>query len=299
MAKKTFIQEYHYNEEFWYINTLPKSTFLNIELMGITHADSSYHISRRAQWDMYIFEYVTSGVGYIHCNDKKYTVRSGDAYIIRNFTEHEYYADKHQPYQKVWGNISGSLIDHLMLLFNLSEPVILRHVDLSEYFTKMRDQLDNQYDIEKLSTIVFGMIFKMSESFLPQEKQNLTLAERMRHYIDKNLNNRVTTADVAKHFHVTPIYASRVFKAQYNETINQYIINTTLDIAAQWLKSSDFTIGEISDLLGFCNDNYFANQFKKHHGISPKQYQLQHRLKGSCNRPISKTKSSDSANIAK
>ena len=79
MAREKFIQEYYYDEEFWYVNTFPKSTLLNIELMGITHADASYYISRRAQWDMYILEYVVSGVGYIRCNGKKHTVRSGDA----------------------------------------------------------------------------------------------------------------------------------------------------------------------------------------------------------------------------
>ena len=292
MLKESFIQEYYYDEEFWHINTLPKSTLLNIELMGITYADTSYHISRRSQWDMYVFEYVISGVGYINCNQKKYTVKSGDAYIIKSFTEHEYYADKQQPYQKIWVNISGSLVDQLMSLFNLSEPVILRHVDLSEHFTKMRELLDGEYDTEKIASTIFAMMFKMSESSNPHEKQNLPLAEKMRQYIDQNLNNKITTAKVAEHFHTTPIYASRVFKAQYNQTINRYIINATLDIAARWLKNSDFTIAEISDLLGYCNDNYFANQFKKYHGISPKQYQLQYRLKGPCNRPTAQSNAS-------
>ena len=285
MAKEKFIQEYYYDEEFWYINTLPKSTLLNVELMGITHADSSYYISRRSRWDMYVIEYVVSGVGHISCNGKRYTVRSGDTYIIKSFTEHEYYADKQQPYQKIWANISGAFVDHLMLMFNLSDPVILRHVDLSEYFTRLRGQLDEKYDVEKLAAIIFGMIFKISESSNPYEKQNLPLAEKMRQHVDQNLNNKITTAEVAEHFHVTPIYASRVFKARYGQTINRYIINSTLDIAARWLKNSDFTIAEISNLLGYCNDNYFANQFKKYHGVSPKQYQLQYRLKGPCNRP--------------
>ena len=293
MAKEKFIQEYYYDEEFWHINTLPKSTLLNVELMGITHADASYYISRRSRWDMYVIEYVISGTGYINCNGKKYTVHSGDSYIIKSFTEHEYYADKQQPYQKIWANVSGALIDHLMHMFNLSDPVILRHVDLSEYFTRMHSQLDEKYDIEKLATIIFGMIFKISESANPYEKQNLPLAEKMRQHIDQNLNNKITTAEVAEHFHVTPIYASRVFKARYNQTINRYIINSTLDIAARWLKNSDFTIAEISNLLGYCNDNYFASQFKKYHGVSPKQYQLQYRLKGPCNRPTVTERNTD------
>lgn len=293
MAKEKFIQEYYFDEEFWYVNTLPKSSLLNIELMGITHADSSYRIARKDQWDMYIIEYVINGVGHIRCNDQKYTVGAGDAYIISSFTNHEYYADEDEPYQKIWINVSGSLIDHLLLMFNLSEPVILRHLDMTEYFSRMREQLDSEYDLEKIASIMFGMIFKFSDSFSPQQKQNLSLAEKMRQHIDKNLNKRITTSDVAAHFHITPIYASRVFKSQYGQTINQYIINSTLDLAAQWLKNSAFTIGEISDILGYCNDNYFANQFKKYHGISPKQYQLQHRQKTSCNRPSSRNKNTE------
>ena len=116
-------REYYYDEEFWYINTLPKSTLLNIELMGITYADTSYHISRRSQWDMYVFEYVVSGVGYINCNQKKYTVKSGDAYIIKSFTEHEYYADKQEPYQKIWINILK--LEALMQLFRYSITTLI------------------------------------------------------------------------------------------------------------------------------------------------------------------------------
>ena len=156
---------------------------------------------------MYVIEYVVSGVGHISCNGKRYTVRSGDTYIIKSFTEHEYYADKQQPYQKIWANISGAFVDHLMLMFNLSDPVILRHVDLSEYFTRLRGQLDEKYDVEKLAAIIFGMIFKISESSNPYEKQNLPLPEKMRQHVDQNLNNKITTAEVAEHFHVTPIYA--------------------------------------------------------------------------------------------
>jgi len=286
LKKNNFFQEYHYKEELWFINTDSQSPVLNVELTGITYADPTYHIRRKALWDMYILEYVTDGIGYIRCNGQKYTVGKGDCYIIRNFTDHEYYADPQNPYQKVWVNLSGALVDHLLDVFNLSEPVIVRHADLSDCFERLRRQLEIEYNLEQLSQIILNMIFKISESFKPHEKQNLPLAEKMKIFIDKNIYKNISTADVAEHFHITPLYASRAFKKHYQQTINQYINESALKLSAQWLKTSDYTIGEISDMLGYCNDNYFSNQFKKRFGCSPKQYQLQHRQKRICNNPV-------------
>ena len=130
------------------------------------------------------------------------------------------------------------------------------------------------------------MIFKMSENFNVIPEQNLSLAERLKMYIDKNLKQNLCTADVADRFHITPIYASRVFKAKYQQTINQYIMSSTMELAKQWLKNSSYTIREISDMLNFCNEKYFSAQFKKNYGISPKKYQLMHNKVTPCNVPV-------------
>ena len=288
MKRRAFFQEYYYNEDFWYVNTAPKNSLLNIELMGITYADTAYRVRRSDQWDFYILEYVTDGVGHIRCNGKNYTVGKGDVYLISKFTDHEYYADPETPYKKLWINVSGDLVDQLLLLFHLSEPVIVRHVDLAESFERLRHQLDLEYDLEKIGSIIYSMIFKMSETFNVIPEQNLSLAERLKMYIDKNLKQNLCTADVADRFHITPIYASRVFKAKYQQTINQYIMSSTMELAKQWLKNSNYTVREIAEMLNFCNEKYFSTQFKKNYGISPKKYQLMHNKMVPCNVPVRK-----------
>ena len=171
-------------------------------------------------------------------------------------------------------------------MFHLSDPVVIRHVDLTDYYERLRQQLDLEHDLEKIGAILYSMIYKMSEDFNAVQKQNLSLAEQMRIYIDKNLRQNLCTADVADQFHISPIYASRMFKATYQQTINQYIMSSTMEMAKQWLKNSSYTIKEISDMLGFCNEKYFSTQFKKNYNISPKQYQLKHNKKVLCNVPV-------------
>ncbi len=290
MKERTFFQEYHYNEDFWFVNTSPKSALLNIELMGITYADTAYRIRRTDQWDMYILEYVTEGVGHIKCNGKNLTVRQGDAYLVSRFTQHEYYADQKTPYKKVWINVSGDLVTHLLQVFKLSDPVVIRHVDLMSYFDQMHEQLEKEYDYEKVGAILYAMLYRMSENSITEQKQNRSLADRMKTYIDKNLKQNICTADVAAHFRVSAIYASRVFKASFQQTINQYIISSTLETSKQWLKNSNYAIKDIAELLGFCNEKYFSTQFKKTYGITPKKYQAKHNKKPACNVPDPETK---------
>lgn len=285
-------ENYHYNgilfnEELWYINTSPKNSILNIELSGMTFPDTGYRVTRPDNYDMFVIEYVMSGKGHIRCNGHKHTVHKGQTYIIRNYTVHEYWADENEPYKKVFINVSGSFITHLMETFNLVEPLTVRDVDLAVYFYKIKDILEDEHDIEALSHVLLEMFFRISESSQQQPQKDLPLADKIRKELDKSTTVNVSAKEIAKIFNITPVYANRVYKAKYGQTIKQYVSEIALKKAAYWLKNSDFSVGEISDMLGYCNDNYFSGLFKKAYGISPKQYQMKHSQKERCNYPVS------------
>ena len=76
---------------------------------------------------------------------------------------------------------------------------------------------------------------------------------------------------------------------KFESKIKEYagdLTRAAVELAKQWLKNSNYTIREISDMLNFCNEKYFSTQFKKSYGISPKQYQLMHNKKITCNVPV-------------
>lgn len=84
-------------------------------------------------------------------------------------------------------------------------------------------------------------------------------------------------------------YASRLFvtEQQLNEntkratgkTAGQLVRDRLMVEAKRLLVHSNFSIGEISDRLGFNDFSYFSRQFKKQHLLSPEQYRNQNRLK--------------------
>ena len=150
----------------------------------------------------------------------------------------------------------------------------------------MKELFKNGYDTEKVALIILSMFFSLSE--LPQGpiKSNVALAEKIRQQVNKNINTQISSESIASIFRVSSSYANRVFKAAFGLTIKQYINEEALKKAAHLLRNSGFSVGEISDMLGYCNDNYFSGQFKKYFGMSPKQYQMKYMQKGKCNTPI-------------
>ena len=51
-----------------------------------------------------------------------------------------------------------------------------------------------------------------------------------------------------------------------------YIRLIRLQHAAQLLKQGEYTIAEITDMVGFSDAKYFREVFKKYYGVSPSKY---------------------------
>lgn len=95
----------------------------------------------------------------------------------------------------------------------------------------------------------------------------------MEHYMDSELS----TAKVCRHLHISPGYFSALFKRETNATYVQYLQNVRMEAAKELLLSTDLKAFEIAEKVGYADPNYFSFSFKKHVGLSPKDYRLRAR----------------------
>ena len=61
-------------------------------------------------------------------------------------------------------------------------------------------------------------------------------------------------------------------KETFGKTPLEILVEIRLEYAKQYLLRTDYDIRKISRLVGFGSEIYFSNCFKKHLGISPKNY---------------------------
>ena len=91
-------------------------------------------------------------------------------------------------------------------------------------------------------------------------------------YIDSHIDEKLSLSDISNALMLNPTYVSRIFKQSCGICVTKYIRQKKLNKAKQLLKSSSFTITEISDMLGFSSIHYFSSCFKKEFGLSPGAY---------------------------
>ena len=99
---------------------IPEDESFYIEMAGISYCDGSYRIERRAA-AVYVFEYILKGQGTVRLNDETFHPVQGDVYILPAGSHHLYYAEPIDPWEKIWFNVGGPLVDHLLQAYKISQ----------------------------------------------------------------------------------------------------------------------------------------------------------------------------------
>jgi len=96
--------------------------------------------------------------------------------------------------------------------------------------------------------------------------------QKILRYIDEHIVDKMSLSDIAKNIHLSKEYTSAIFTKEMGKSITEYINEQKVLVAAELIKTTDMSLGEVALTLGFENYNYFSRIFKKHHGISALQY---------------------------
>lgn len=239
---------------------------------GITYADPNYHVMR-PNGDHYVFEYVTSGHGYVYFNDHKVRLGPGAAYILHPCTYHNYYSDPHDPWTKIWLNARGMLVQHLLTDYRLNINCYVEHLKNSSYLTDALEIMkkDPIRCKPELALLLHHHIQLFADSFQKhQEKESPALA--MKSFIERNVNRAVSIDEIAACAHLSRSRANYVFKREYQMAPYHYYQSLRLEVSMNLLRESSMTIQEISNHLGFSDYHHFTAFFKKWCGMSPTQY---------------------------
>jgi AraC-like DNA-binding protein len=91
-------------------------------------------------------------------------------------------------------------------------------------------------------------------------------------YIESHLKDKITVADLAKISCLSVSRFHRVFKKTAGQSPTEFIIACRVRKAQSLLTTTDMSLAEIADNVGFGNVNYFSRIFKQHSGTPPAAY---------------------------
>jgi AraC-like DNA-binding protein len=189
--------------------------------------------------------------------------------------------------------MSKKFTDHLLIdsyerfpifrsIFNdpwlpMSEEELIITLDYYRMFKRTAQFGNNQNrdDIMKHLTQAFFLEFNYKFQELPSteelQKQEL-LSERFLELVSANFKENRSLDFYSEKLCLTSKHLSKVLKETSGQSANEWIKDFVVLEAKALLRSTDMTVQQISNALSFPSQSFFGKYFKRHVGVSPKEY---------------------------
>jgi AraC family L-rhamnose operon regulatory protein RhaS len=125
--------------------------------------------------------------------------------------------------------------------------------------------------------IGLSRIYEKGGQALRNGPEGVAAAAKAASYLERHFAEPVSLAALAKSSGVSPRHLRRVFAKLCKASPMDYLMELRAAQAAELLESSELRVSEIAFRCGFGDGNYFARQFKRAAGLSPRQYRARFR----------------------
>lgn len=98
------------------------------------------------------------------------------------------------------------------------------------------------------------------------------LGARIKAYLDQHYAEDIGMPEISEALHMSAPYLTHVFKSMSGYSPMKYLLRRRIGEAQTLLLSTDLSISEIGERVGYETTSYFSSQFTKHVGVSPKAY---------------------------
>lgn len=183
-----------------------------------------------------------------------------------------FYIPKGLKYQSFWFSDNKGEVKFYSFGFEISpqkENYILQKIDCSDKAKEIFLELSKEITAPQKSIGKLYYFFELvSPSMKVAERSHINpIIEKAIDYITDNPHAKVM--DIAKHCNISEPSIYSLFKKQLNKTPNEIRNKILCNKAMMLLTTTDKSVQEISDLLGFSSTSYFRKTLKFHTGKKP------------------------------
>ena len=276
-------------EEFirQYLVALDNKLFVKLPLFVGRFAGQDSHAINFAgfgntQVDSWLLVFTISGKGHLKAGLRDYELTPDNIALVAPGTLTDFSGSKHSSWNFYWVVFQCADNWRPYLQWPQSGPGVCQLEGASESFAPVERNLSQLYNnyVEsgplkmELDHNLLEQLLLRCAACLPRES-NRKMDPRVhvaRAYIDEHYTADIVLADVAAASNISSSRLSGLFKKETGSSVMAYRNELRLVKAAQLLLHSNLRIADIGDRVGYSEQAFFSRIFRKHLGMSPRQY---------------------------
>jgi AraC family transcriptional regulator len=89
--------------------------------------------------------------------------------------------------------------------------------------------------------------------------------------------HRLSVADLARMVKLSPWHFTHLFKAETSKSPMQYLKQVRMQQAEEMFRETSLSLKEVVSAIGLSDRSHFSREFKRLHGVTPKEFIAQQR----------------------
>ena len=280
---------YRVGATFRLLCLVPENTELSLTVCGIERCAPSqaYGPCKR---DDYHLHFVLDGKGTLRIEDKYYYPHQGQIFVVPPDIDIHYYCDAEKPWHYTWVSFTGTKAAYYLEKagITIDHPVRDCYINPEE-FRAYTEKILKYHELTIANELLRNsLLYELLALLVNSQNQNLTNNHKpVEHdyspdvyvnyaaeYIHYNYDH-IRVSDIADYIGITRSYLTHIFKQKLGVSPQEYLLTYRLDQSLRLLRSTNFSIQEISESIGYENPLTFSKMFKNAYGLSPKNYRIQ------------------------
>ncbi|MEZ7729121.1 MULTISPECIES: helix-turn-helix domain-containing protein [unclassified Granulicatella] len=274
------------NERYLMMESDIKSLSFQLESITKSKYDSDWHSTLHTHPFTELF-YVVDGKGEFNIQGQRFPVKPNDFVIINPQVEHTELSSPDEPLEYIVLGINGLSFSNLTPVSEGGHPFSFFNLrdeqkDILRYLNAMVQEATSQsmsYELvcHNLLEILLIKILRHQHFDLEVGKQSKATKDIsfIKHYLETYYHESIQLEDLASMTHLSRFYISHSFKKEIGMSPMEYLIAIRIKESKILLRTTNYSISQVADIVGFTTPTYFSKQFRKSTGISPTDYREQ------------------------
>lgn len=240
----------------------------------------TYHPEGRNDYQLL---YIAAGKGhfYFKGSEKETVVTKGNMVLFRPNEPQVYYyyaTDKTEVY---WVHFTGWKVEEYLARYELPQEANVFYTGVSPDYPWIYNQMLRELQLqrenyEEMISLYMHHVFLTINRYIREGRQSknaiINEVERAAHYFKEQYNTAISIERYAQEHMMSVNWFIHSFKKVMKVPPMQYVVSLRIAAAKGYLESTNKSVAEIAEEVGYENALYFSRIFRKYTGLSPTEY---------------------------